>query len=105
MTDLRETPAVPPEDPGGDERLGLFLAGAILVVLGWGLALVLNLLLHAAAPSGGWLVGPSRITTHVGTYAWATAAFGLVTGFVGVAMFYVARQQPRGPFVLPGAAY
>jgi hypothetical protein len=105
VSDLQETPAVPGQDPGGDDRLGLFIAGGTLIVLGWGLALGLNLALHLLAPGAGWVVGPSRISTHLGTFAYATAAFGTITGAVGVAMLIVARQYPRGPVVVPGVSY
>ena len=105
MVDVHETPAVPPMDPGGDERAGYFIAGAILVTLGWGFAVVVNLLLHEVAGSGGMTVGWSRITSAMGPYAWAILAFGLVTGAVGVVLLALGRASPKGRLVLPGYDY
>jgi hypothetical protein len=105
MSDLTETPAVPETDTGGDERAGLFAAGGILIALGWGAAVMLNLLLHATAPSGGIQIGPIVVGSVGGTYAWATALIGLLTGGVGVGILWVARSAPSGPLVLPGFDY
>ncbi len=92
-------------DPGGDERLGYYLAGGLLVFLGWALAVVANVLLHAAAGSGGMTVGWVRITSAWGAYAWATLAFGLFTGTVGVVLLALGRGAPKAPLVLPGYDY
>jgi hypothetical protein len=105
MTDLQESPAVPPVDEGGDERFGYFVAGGLLIALGWGVAVVLNLVLHSAAGAGGMLLGPARISSTIGVYARATIAFGLFTGAVGVVLLYWGRPASRGPFALPGPAY
>ena len=92
-------------DPGGDERVGYFLAGALLIFLGWVLGVVLNLLLHAEAGTGGVTVGWIRITSTVGDYAWAVVGLGLFTGAVGVVLLALGRASPKGPFVLPGYDY
>ena len=105
MSDLQETPAVPETDAGGDERAGLFIAGAILLLLGWGVAVVLNVLLHVGAPADGLALGPIRVYSAWGAFAWATALIGLLTGAVGAAVLYVARDAPAGPWVLPGFDY
>lgn len=105
MTDVHDSPAVPDQATGGDERLGLFLAGAVLLALGWGLAVAVNLLLHWMAPTGGWVVGPSRITDRFGSYSLWTVAFGLFTGAVGVVLLWLGRRTAEGPFVLPGVSY
>ncbi|HTT73865.1 MAG TPA: hypothetical protein VMG99_06965 [Thermoplasmata archaeon] len=105
MVDLQETPAVPPFDPGGDPRLGLFVAGGILIALGWGLAVAANLLLHAAAGAGGMPVLWFRVSATLGEYAWGAFGLGIVTGAVGVGLLLVGRATPRGPFVLPGVTY
>lgn len=105
MTDLQETPAVPPFDPKGDERAGLLAAGTILVVVGWGFAVVLNLVMHYLAPSGGHWVAGVYLGPTLGAYAWALFGFGLVTGALGVAVLGVGRASPKGPLVLPGADY
>jgi hypothetical protein len=105
MVDLQETPAVPPTDTGGDERIGFQIAGILLIALGWGVAVVGNLLLHHAAGAGGLLLGPVRITSRMGSFAWAAFGFGVFTGIFGVLLLWVARSSPRGPFVLPGYPY
>jgi hypothetical protein len=105
VVDVQETPAVPPMDPGGDPRAGYFAAGGLLLFLGWGLGVVVNLALHAAAGGGGMTVGWIRITSTLGAYAWAVFGFGLVTGAIGVVLLALGRASPKGPFVLPGYDY
>ncbi|MGI0132548.1 MAG: hypothetical protein ACREDK_05585 [Thermoplasmata archaeon] len=103
--DLAETPAVDPLPTGGDERAGLFVAGGLLLAVGWGMAVVLNLLVHALAPSGGIPFGPIRIVPAIGPYAWLTLALGAFTGLMGVAFVRLARSTAKGPLVLPGEPY
>jgi len=105
VVDIQETPAVPPMDPGGDERAGYFIGGGLLVVVGWGVAVVLNLLLHYLAGSGGMSFAGHTITTTLGSYAWATFGFGVFTGGVGVVLLALGRSSPKGPLVLPGYDY
>lgn len=105
MVDIQETPAVPPMDPGGDERVGYFLAGAILVALGWGFAVLLNLWLHYMAGSGALSFGGHTITSTLGSYAWATLGFGIFVGAFGVVLIALGRTYPKGPLVLPGYDY
>ncbi len=105
MVDLQETPAVPPMDPGGDERIGYLLGGGILIALGWGLAVLVNLGLHLLAGSGELTVGGHVFTSTLGAYAWATFALGLFAGGFGVFLVALGRASPRGPFVLPGYDY
>jgi len=105
MVDLQETAAVPPTDYGGDERVGLHTAGAILIGIGWAGALVLNLLYHALAPSTGLVVYLWRIYPHPGPIAIGVAILGFFTGVMGIAMVLLARQSPEGPMVLPGYDY
>ena len=105
MVDVHETPAVPPFDPGGDERIGYFIAGALLILLGWVGGVAANLVLHAMAGSGGMSVGWIRITSTLGAYAWAVFGFGLFAGAVGVVLLALGRNSPKGPLVLPGADY
>lgn len=105
MVDLSETPAVPPEDHGGDERAGFLVAGGLLIAVGWGLAVVLNVLAHAMAPRGGSAWGPVTVFPTMGPFAWAAFGLGLFTGAIGVGLLLLARSSPKGRFVLPGFAY
>ncbi len=105
MVDIQEVPAVPPTDMGADDRYGFFAAGGTLLVLGWGLGVLVNLLLHAMAGPSGMTVGWIRITSTLGPYAWAVVGLGVVTGAIGVGLLLLARATPKGPFVLPGADY
>ncbi|HYB78913.1 MAG TPA: hypothetical protein VEG66_04025 [Thermoplasmata archaeon] len=105
MVDIQETPAVPPLDPGGDVRLGYFVAGGVLIALGWGIAVVANLLAHYLAGTGGMMVAGHELTSTLGPYAWATFGFGLFTGAFGVVLLALGRGSPRGRFVLPGYDY
>jgi hypothetical protein len=103
--DLHEMPAVPPFDPKGDVRLGYYAAGGTLVALGWGIAVVLNVILHRIAPAGGFQWMGAHVGTDLGPYAWAVLGLGLFTGALGVVLLALARGAPRGPFVLPGSDY
>lgn len=105
VTDLSEMPAVPPEDRGGDERIGYWAGGIFLILVGWGLGVVANIVLHRMAPSGGELVGPWRIYPTLGVYALGLVGLGAVAGLVGAFMLWLARRSPRGKFVLPGYSY
>jgi len=105
VVDIHESPAVPPFDPKGDERAGYFIGGGLLIFLGWGVAVVANLLLHFAAGSGGLSLHFFRISTTLGPYAWATFGFGLFTGAIGLLLLLLGRVSPRGKVVLPGYDY
>ena len=105
MVDIQETPAVPPFDPKGDVRAGYFAAGGLLIALGWGAGVALNLLLHHYAPAGGYRWDGITITRAWGAYAWATLLFGAGTGSLGVVLLGLGRTAPRGPVVLPGVDY
>jgi len=105
VTDLREMPATPPFDPQGDVRLGYFLAGGLLVAVGWGIAVVGNVLAHRYAPAGGFRVGHAYFGPTLGPYAWAVLGLGLFTGALGVVLLFLGRAAPKGPVVLPGYDY
>lgn len=105
VVDIHETPAVPPMEPGGDERLGYYIAGGLLLFLGWGLGVGANLALHSLAGSGGMTFFWVRLSSGLGPYAWAALAFGLFTGAVGAVLVGLATRSPRGPVVLPGFDY
>ena len=96
---------MPPFDPKGDERLGYFIAGGLLVAVGWGGGVVANYLLHAYAPAGGFSIYGLRIDAAWGAYAWASAILGALTGAMGIVLFAVGRRSPRGPVVLPGGEF
>jgi len=93
---------VPPYDPKGDVRLGYQIAGGLFIVLGWGFGVVVNLLLHRYAPSGGHRIENFWIGPSMGPYAWAIAGLGAVAGVLGVWLLALSRTAPKGPFVLPG---
>ena len=92
-------------ETGGDARYGLLIAGGVLVVLGWGAMLALNLLLHRLAGSGGVDLGAFRVYSTVGPFAQASAILGAAVGLVGVVIVYYGWTSPTGPFVLPGTSY
>jgi hypothetical protein len=100
-----ELPPVPEQDPGGDQRIGWWITGILCVLVGWAGAIATNLVLHRLAPTGGWRIGGIWIGSAMGPYAWTILGIGAAVGGFGVVLFHLARQSPRGPFVLPGHAY
>ena len=105
VVDLQETPAVPPMDPGGDERVGYIVAGGLQIFLGWGLGVLGNVLLHQMAGSGGMALAWMRISSTFGDYAWAMLGFGLFSGAIGTVLVALGRASPKAPLVLPGYPY
>jgi len=105
VADLQETPATPPENPGGDERFGYFLAGGLLITIGWVFGIVVNVLLHWAARTSPFTIFGVHIGPTFGEYAWVVFGLGLVTGAMGVVLLGVGRATPGGPLVLPGVDY
>lgn len=105
VVDVHETPAVPDWDPGGDARVGWFIGGGLLVVLGWGVAVLANVLVHARAPPPGLAIGPWIVTTHYGLFAEVTLGIGLFTGAIGAGLVWLAYRTPSGPLRLPGYPY
>ena len=105
VADHQDSPATPPEDYGADQRIGWQAAGATLIVLGWGFGVIVNLCLHAIAPSSGLPLIWVRIFPSLGYYAWAFFGLGLFAGAFGAVLIALGRSEPRGPFVLPGYDY
>jgi hypothetical protein len=105
VVDVHEAPAVPPFDPQGDVRLGYFIGGGLLIALGWGLGVVVNVVLHLLAPSGGHRLLDLYFGTSLGPYAWGVVGLGLLSGAIGVVLLELGRSSPRGAIVLPGYDY
>src|SRR4029077_2300790 len=101
VSDLSESPAVPPIETGGGERLGYFLGGGTLIALGWGVGIGLNWGLHRIAPATGMALGPLRIFASFGPFAWALAVVWLVSGGVGVHLVWPPRPPRKGAFGPP----
>lgn len=105
VVDIRETPATPPEDYGGDVRIGWEIAGGLLIALGWGMGVVVNVIAHAVAPSAGFVFIWVHIYPTMGDYSLAALGIGLFGGILGVVLWGLGRTSPRGPLVLPGYDY
>lgn len=105
MVDLQETPATPPQDFGGDARIGWQITGILFVALGWGVGVVANVVAHLVAPSSGWVLLWVRVYPSYGAYSLAILGAGLVAGVFGVVLYVLGRAAPPGPVVLPGYDY
>lgn len=105
MEELSERPPVPPEERGGDERIGWWITGTLLLLVGWVGGVAANLALHRLAPASGWRIGPWWIGPTMGPYAWAVFGFGVAVGLFGLVLYGLARNAPRGKIVLPGYPY
>ena len=81
------------------------IAGGLLIVAGWGVGVVANVLAHWVAPSSGMTVLWVHVYPTFGAYAYATFGIGLFFGILGVVLLLLGRGAPRGPAVLPGYDY
>lgn len=87
---------------GGNRRAGWYAGGVILLMLGFGVGVIANLLLHAAAPVGQcvqFLPG-FWVCNSWGWYATVVLVLGLFATLVGVGMVALAVQMPRAPLRL-----
>lgn len=105
MTDPSESPAVPPEPDGGNPRLGLVIAGSVLLLVGLGGGVLANWWAHSHAPPTGQMIGPLWVGPTFGIFAWAVVGLGLVATVFGVGLLLLARSTPKGPVHLPGVPY
>ena len=105
MVDLQEAPATPPQDYGGDERVGWQIAGALLLAAGWGIGVIGNAVAHWLAPASGLSILGVHVYPTWGVYAFATLGVGACAGIFGVLLIVLGRLSPRGPLVLPGYDY
>jgi hypothetical protein len=96
VVDVHETPATPPFDGKGDARIGFYVAGATLIVLGWGFGVILNVLLHWAARTGSYQIWTVHFGYTIGPFSWAVFALGLVTGIIGPRSLPKRRTWRRG---------
>ncbi|MCI4346741.1 MAG: hypothetical protein L3K07_08350 [Thermoplasmata archaeon] len=105
MTELEESPPVPPADEGADTRIGWIAAGVLFLVAGAGGLIGLNLLLHRIATGSGSRWGPVWIGPTLGPYAWAVVVLGLLFTALGAVLLALGLRSPKGRFVLPGYPY
>jgi hypothetical protein len=87
----------------GNSRFGFFMGGVILVVLGLGCAIILNVILHATAPSGGYDLLWFKVYPGWSWYATVTAIIGVLAALIGSAMVWFGFTDPSGPLSLPDA--
>ena len=85
----------------GNQRAGFIVAGLLLVLLGWGVGVVANYVLHAVAPSGGIPLGLVTVYPGWSWYATFVLILGVFATLLGLGMFYLAMQKPRAPVHLP----
>jgi hypothetical protein len=105
VTDVEEGPPVPPFEEGGDRRIGWLVGGSFFAILGIGVLVAANLVLHHLAPAGGSRWGPIWIGSTMGWYAWSAVGFGILVGALGFLLVYLGFREPRGNFELPGAPF
>lgn len=84
---------------GGNRRAGWIVGGSLLIFLGLGLGIVLNLYLHLIAPVGGCIVVASdfHVCSSWGWYATVVVSLGAFATLVGAGMVWLASQVPRAP--------
>jgi|GEM_PF-2457722 hypothetical protein len=88
--------------PGeGNVRVGFLVAGLLLVVFGWGGAVILNVYLHTIAPPNGIPVLLWRVYPGWSLYDGVLAFLGVLATLVGLGMLYLARHKPSGSVRLP----
>jgi hypothetical protein len=87
---------------GGNRRAGFLAGGALLLLLGFGGCMIVNLLLHLSAPLGGCLALPGgfHVCSGWGWYATTLFALGVLATLVGAGMVWLGLRMPAGPLRL-----
>lgn len=102
---MHNSPPVPPQDHGGNYRIGWQATGVLCLVVGWLFAIAINLAAHVTAPSGGHRLFGIFVGPSMGPYGWTVLGIGLAVGFFGIVLLHLARTSPPGRFILPGYPY
>lgn len=88
---------------GGNRRAGLLLGGGLLILLGLGVMIVLNLALHALAMSEGHCINVLGLVLVCHNWYWGAtvvAALGAFATLVGAGMITLGAQRPTAPLRL-----
>lgn len=81
---------------GGNRRAGLLAGGSLLLVIGMGGAILLNIFLHLLPAVGQCelFVGLLRVCNEWGWYATIVLALGAFATLVGAGMIWLGLQLP-----------
>lgn len=85
----------------GNRRAGYFIAASFLLILGFGVGVALNILVHITAPSQGVRVFFVTVYPYFGWYAVLVLALGVVSAFIGLGMIWLGLNERFGRLSLP----
>ncbi len=87
---------------GGNRRAGFLSGGVLLLILGLGVGILLNLYLHMTAPAGGCqTIGTLlHVCSSWGWYATVVLTLGAFATLVGAGMVGLGLQLPSSPLRL-----
>ncbi len=85
----------------GNRRAGYLVGASFLIVFGFGIGVVLNIVAHLTAPTQGSSIFFVTVYPMWGWYATLTLVLGTLATFVGLGMIWLAMNIPYGPLSLP----
>jgi hypothetical protein len=84
----------------GNRRAGYLIGASFLIVFGFGVGILLNIVAHLSAPPNGAQFFFVTIYPTWGLYATLTLILGIVATFVGLGMVWLGVNTPYGPLSL-----
>ncbi len=85
----------------GNRRAGYLVGASFLVILGFGVGVMLNIVAHLTAPAAGSTIFFVTVYPTWGWYATLSMAIGTVATFLGLGMLWLGLDTPYGPPSLP----